>query len=92
MTTSRSEQLLMEAMAKHLPPSAASLRLVDIGGRTSAVFMALRADLDVVRDARRQQGNLDFGRPGVFIVPGIILHNDAFLVLFNRHCDRPTFC
>jgi hypothetical protein len=48
MTTSRSERLLIEAMAKHLPPSAASLRLVDIGGRASATFMALRADLDVV--------------------------------------------
>ena len=48
MTTSRSERQLIEAMAKHLPPSAASLRLVDIGGKASATFMALRADLDVV--------------------------------------------
>jgi hypothetical protein len=39
---------LIEAMAKHLPPSAASLRLVDIGGRAGAVFAEARADLDIV--------------------------------------------
>lgn len=48
MTAARIERLLIEAMAKHLPPSAASLRLVDIGGRASAVFTEIRADVDVV--------------------------------------------
>ncbi|MEO8607782.1 MAG: hypothetical protein ABI690_07880 [Chloroflexota bacterium] len=48
MTAARVERLLIEAMAKHLPPSAASLRLVDIGGRAGAVFAEARADLDIV--------------------------------------------
>jgi len=48
MTGARLERLLIEAMAKHLPPSAASLRLVDIGGRASPVFTETRVDLDVV--------------------------------------------
>src|SRR5690349_4840832 len=48
MAGARVERQLIEAMAKHLPPSAASLRLVDIGGRANAVFADLRADLDVV--------------------------------------------
>jgi len=45
MTGVRVERQLIEAMAKHLPPSAASLRLVDIGGRAGAVFAEARADL-----------------------------------------------
>jgi hypothetical protein len=48
MTSPHVERLLIEAMAKHLPPSATSLRLVDIGGRAGAVFAETRADLDIV--------------------------------------------
>jgi hypothetical protein len=48
MTATRVERLLIEAMAKHLPPSASSLRLVDIGGRAGGVFAEARADLDIV--------------------------------------------
>jgi hypothetical protein len=48
MTTPPVERLLIEAMVKHLPPSAASLRLVDIGGRVSDIFSDIRADLEFV--------------------------------------------
>ncbi|MBC7812611.1 MAG: hypothetical protein H7175_15760 [Burkholderiales bacterium] len=44
----RLKRLLIEAMAKHLPPSAASLRLLDVRGETSDVLTGFRKDLDVV--------------------------------------------
>ncbi len=39
---------LIEAMAKHLPPSASTLRLLDVGGAVGDMLTARRADLDVV--------------------------------------------
>jgi hypothetical protein len=47
MASPRLTRLLIEAMAKHLPPSAASLRLLDIGGAAHSVLQETRADLDV---------------------------------------------
>ncbi len=44
----RTARLLIEAMAKHLPPSSARLRLYDIGGKAGDVLRELRADLDIV--------------------------------------------
>lgn len=40
----RLTRLLVEAMAKHLPPSASALQLVDISGRTGAAMRSLRPD------------------------------------------------
>lgn len=37
----------VEVMAKHLPPSASTMRLVDIGGRCGAVLTDLRQDLEI---------------------------------------------
>jgi hypothetical protein len=48
MAASDDERLLIEAMAKHLPPSAASLRLVDVGGRAGAILTEMRPDLDIL--------------------------------------------
>lgn len=45
----RVARLLIEAMGKHLPPSAASLRLLDVGGAAGAVLVEKRADLDIQR-------------------------------------------
>jgi SAM-dependent methyltransferase len=45
--TPRVERALIEAMAKHLPPSGAALRLLDWDGATGAVLRELRADLDI---------------------------------------------
>jgi len=38
----------IEVMAKHLPPSASTLRLLDIGHAVEAVFASLREDIDVI--------------------------------------------
>jgi hypothetical protein len=48
MTDSGMERSLIEAMAKHLPPSAASLRLVDVGGQAAEILLELRPDVDVI--------------------------------------------
>lgn len=37
----------IEVMAKHLPPSAADLRLLDVGGVARDVFLTLRGDLQI---------------------------------------------
>jgi hypothetical protein len=44
----RLTRLYIEEMAKHLPPSASSLRLLDVDGAASGVLSELRADLDVM--------------------------------------------
>ena len=47
MTTGPSSPQFIAAMAKHLPPSASALRLVDIGGRCESVLAARRDDLEI---------------------------------------------
>ncbi|MBI5669997.1 MAG: hypothetical protein HZC41_18540 [Chloroflexi bacterium] len=46
--------LLIEAAARHLPPSGAALRLLDVGGKAGTVLAALRDDLEI----------LPVGKPG----------------------------
>ncbi|NWF71143.1 MAG: hypothetical protein HXY40_18835 [Chloroflexi bacterium] len=46
--TGRLKHLLIEELAKHLPPSAASLRLLDVAGAAGAALAEVRADLDVI--------------------------------------------
>lgn len=41
-------EAFVAAMAKHLPPSASSLRLLDIDGRCGESLRHLRADLDII--------------------------------------------
>ena len=48
MTGAAAPRLMIEAMAKHLPPSASTLRLVDVGGAVGEVLLERRADLDVI--------------------------------------------
>lgn len=43
----RMKRTFIQAMAKHLPPSAANLRLLDIGGHTGEVLAEARGDLDI---------------------------------------------
>ncbi len=43
--TPRVERLLIEAMAKHLPPSGTSLRLVDVFGKTASILHEQRPDI-----------------------------------------------
>ncbi|MCB9459146.1 MAG: class I SAM-dependent methyltransferase [Anaerolineaceae bacterium] len=38
----------IEAMVKHLPPSAADLRLLDVGGATGTILRQFRPDIEVV--------------------------------------------
>ena len=40
---------LVEVMVKHLPPSGATLRLLDVEGRCEIVFRQHRLDLDIVK-------------------------------------------
>lgn len=49
MATPRLARLFIEAMAKHLPPSASNLRLLDVNGAAGDVLTISRADLDVVK-------------------------------------------
>jgi hypothetical protein len=42
-------RLYIEAMAKHLPPSASTLHLLDVNGASGAVLSSLRGDLHIAR-------------------------------------------
>lgn len=46
-STLKITRLMIEAMAKHLPPSASELRMLDINGEAGAVFAELRGDLHI---------------------------------------------
>ncbi|MBL8164793.1 MAG: hypothetical protein JNJ61_22600 [Anaerolineae bacterium] len=46
----------VEALAKHLPPSGATLRLIDIGGSASESLRELRGDLDVILSPGKGDG------------------------------------
>ncbi|MCU0498415.1 MAG: hypothetical protein MUF87_13770 [Anaerolineae bacterium] len=48
MASARLTRLFIEAMAKHLPPSASTLRLVDLDGKAGAILHSLREDLEVI--------------------------------------------
>lgn len=50
------DRLLILAMAKHLPPSGASLRLLDVGGRTGAILATHRGDLDIIEGVLPNSG------------------------------------
>lgn len=47
MASPRLTRLLIEAMGKHLPPSASTLNLVDVNGAAGAILAEKRADLAV---------------------------------------------
>lgn len=55
-TTPRVERLLIEAMAKHLPPSGSVLRLVDVLGKAAAVLREQRSDIKVVLSPQKLTG------------------------------------
>jgi len=44
----RVKRLLIEAMAKQLPPSASALKLIDVGGAAGAILSEGRGDLQVI--------------------------------------------
>ncbi|MDE2859302.1 MAG: hypothetical protein OXN94_15770 [Chloroflexota bacterium] len=47
MSPGSARQRFVEALAKHLPPSASRLRLLDIDGHCGAILARRRADLDI---------------------------------------------
>jgi SAM-dependent methyltransferase len=82
MADSRLRQLMIEAMAKHLPPSASRLRLLDVNGETEELLCALRRDLDVIALSGSVDSWADAGiAPGgidAVVAYGYVL-NDRFL-------------
>lgn len=48
MATTRLTRLMIEAMAKHLPPSASQLRLLDVNGEAGGILAEFRQDLQIV--------------------------------------------
>jgi hypothetical protein len=53
MGTTRVQRLLIEAMAKHLPPSGPAVRLIDVGGRAGAILYEMRPDIEIVLSPRK---------------------------------------
>ncbi|MBI1282023.1 MAG: hypothetical protein GC179_28110 [Anaerolineaceae bacterium] len=51
--TPRVERLLIEAMAKHLPPSGSALRLVDVFGKAALILRELRPDIEIVLSPKK---------------------------------------
>lgn len=79
-TTPRLKQLLIEVVAKHLPPSASTLRLLDVNGEAGAILSNIRQDLEIVSIS----GNVDQWRSvpaesaDAVVAYGYVL-NDRFL-------------
>jgi hypothetical protein len=55
--TPRLARLFIEAMAKHLPPSASQLRLIDVDGAAGGVLTLARTDLEVVAVENAAEGD-----------------------------------
>ena len=59
--------LIIETMIKHLPPSAATLRLLDVNGAAAAALSEHRADLEVKVGAATEENSFDavvaYGEP-----------------------------
>jgi SAM-dependent methyltransferase len=62
MPSERVLRVLIEAMAKHLPPSGQALRLLDVDGATAAVLMAQRPDIAAEAIARTDLARAPAGR------------------------------
>ncbi|MCY4020678.1 MAG: hypothetical protein OXG39_14800 [Chloroflexi bacterium] len=60
MSPEPTRQRFVEALAKHLPPSASRLRLLDIDGHCRDILAGRRADLDI-----HCPGANDLGRSGI---------------------------
>lgn len=50
--TPRVQRLLIEAIAKHLPPGGSSLRMIDVGGRAGSILVGMRPDIEIVLSPR----------------------------------------
>jgi hypothetical protein len=55
MASPRLARLFIDAMAKHLPPSAAQLRLLDVEGAAGSILLERRADLEIIPVTRLPQ-------------------------------------
>lgn len=60
MDARRVQRHFVAVMAKHLPPSASTLRLLDLDGESGGILASCRADLDITRVA---PGDLDTAAP-----------------------------
>lgn len=76
------------ALAKHLPPSAADLHLLDINGSTGAILRELRADLHITRVTGRAH-TWDLPPGSVDAVVGLDLALDAGLLAAALAALRP---
>lgn len=65
MDTSSIRRHLVAVMAKHLPPSSSTLRLLDLDGRSGDLLAALRSDLDIRHLPANEIGGLELA-PGAF--------------------------
>lgn len=80
MASPRLNKLLIEAMAKHLPPSASQLRLLDVNGEAGEILRGLRDDLEIVQvsgDVTQWQDLADSSVDSVVAFEYVL--NDAFL-------------
>jgi hypothetical protein len=78
-TRSRLAQLMIEAMVKHLPPSASQLRLLDVNGEAGEILGGLRDDLEVISvPGQASQWTVESNSADAIVAYAYIL-NDAFL-------------
>jgi hypothetical protein len=78
-TRSRLAQLMIEAMAKHLPPSASQLRLLDVNGEAGEILSGLRDDLEVISvPGQASQWTVDSNFADAIVAYAYVL-NDEFL-------------
>ncbi len=76
------------ALAKHLPPSASALKLLDVGGETGAVLASLRADV-VVTSASLAAVDWQFAPDSMDAITLYDALPDAVLLAAGLHVMRP---
>ena len=92
------EQYLMDAasirghfvavMAKHLPPSGSTLRLIDLEGRSGDLLAALRSDLEIRHIPTSEIEEQDMAPGAADAVVAFDLHLTDDILAFARHVLR----
>ncbi len=89
MDARRVQRHFVAVMAKHLPPSASTLRLLDLDGRSGGIMSSWRTDLDITHALPSGLGNAGFDFDAFDAVVAYDISADGALLSESLKLLRP---
>lgn len=89
MNAQRVQYHFVAVMAKHLPPSASTLRLLDLDGETGGILANWRADLDIAQVSPGNLGKAGLASDSFDAVVAFDIEFDADLLRVSLRLLRP---